>query len=218
MDPKIPTYSPVCMIYSQLSLAELRDILHQYSGREAETKYGPLRIIRAKDEKGEWRDTNRTITLVKEDLYNTLVQEGFHKPIRSPGRPDVDFRIVPYEIRPNNLPGEGLKKDLFIRIPPTLTLTTKDIETILNGKMSTLVEFGLLKSTDYAIRIPLRNKDRATDAIKGSCFLTFTDEVSHQTAALIKAVIDDTYWGESPETFHCFWAREQKKTKKQSQV
>ena len=207
---EIPTYSPVCMIYSQLNLRELEQILASYA--TSENSYGPLRIIRAKDEFGNYRDTNRTIAVISENLFHTLIDNGLYKPVRSEDRPSCDFRIVPYEIRENNLPKAGSKKDLFIRLPMSLNLMTKDLENMLNEKMAPFVRFGIIRADQYAIKIPLRNKSRETGQAHGSCFLTFKDNVSEHTAALIKAVIDDTYWDNTQETFHCFWARENPNT------
>lgn len=202
----IPVYSPVCMIYSQMSLKELEELFEHYGDNGSE--HGPLRIVRAKDDSGQWRDTNRTIVLISNKFYNTLMDEGLYMSVRTPGRPDYDFRIVPYEIRDNNLPKEGMKKDLFIRIPNSLEMSSSDVEGVIHGKMANLVEFGVISADQYSIKIPLRNKDRSSGIVHGSCFVAFADSVSDQQAALVKAVIDDTFWGDHDETFNCYWARE----------
>lgn len=204
----IPAYSPVCMIYSQLSLKELEELFQHFGDNGSE--HGPLRIVRAKDDSGHWRDTNRTIILVSKRLYDRLMDEGLYKSVRSPGRPVYDFRIVPYEIRDNNLPKEGMKKDLFIRIPNSLEMSSGDVESIIKDKMADLVKFRVISEDQFSVKIPLRNKDRSSGVVHGSCFLAFADSVSNHQAALVKAVIDDTFWGEHDETFNCYWAREQK--------
>ncbi len=208
----IPAYSPVCMIYSQFSLKELEELFQHFGDNGSE--HGPLRIVRAKDDSGHWRDTNRTIILVSKKLYNALMDEGLYKSVRTPGRPVYDFRIVPYEIRDNNLPKEGMKKDLFIRIPNSLEMSSADVEAIIHEKMADLVKFGVVSADQYSIKIPLRNKDRSSGIVHGSCFLAFGEGVNDQQAALVKAVIDDTFWGEHEETFNCYWAREQKEKEK----
>lgn len=209
-----PSYSPVCMIYSQSSLSDLEDIFMNY-GDEGQ-HHGPLKIIRARDESGRWRDTNRTIALVDEFLFDALVKDGLYKPARTPGRPNWDFRIVPYEVRESNLPKEGFKKDLFIRLPKNITLSTKEVEETIAAKMEPLVKFGVLGEKQWSIKIPLRNKSRESGEAHSSCFLAFTNDVPDQTAAMVKAVIDDTYWGSHDETFHCFWARERQEKEKKA--
>lgn len=211
----IPVYSPVCMVYSQMSLKELEELFEHFGDNGSD--HGPLRIVRAKDESGNWRDTNRTIVLMSERLYDSLIKEGLYKPVRTPGRPAYDFRIVPYEIRDNNLPKEGMKKDLFIRIPNNLELTSGNVEDVINGKMVDLVKFGVINANQYSVKIPLRNKDRSSGLVHGSCFLAFDSSVSDYTAALVKAVVDDTFWGQHEETFNCFWAREQQEKEKPSE-
>lgn len=203
----IPEYSPVCMIYSQQSLSELEGLFKHFGDHGDE--HDSLRIIRAKDDQGKWRDTNRTIVLISERLYNQLMSKGFYKPVRSGDRTGWDFRLVPYEVRQSNLPKEGSKKDLFIRIPADFEMSNSEVEAFIKAKMAPLVKFGVIHDDQFSVKVPLRNKDRANDLVHGSCFLTFVDEVSEHTAALIKAVIDDTLWHDDATTFHCFWARAQ---------
>ena len=210
----IPAYSPVCMIYSQMSLKELEDLFEHFGDNGSE--HGPLRIVRVKDESGHWRDTNRTIVLITPRLFNEFINEGLYKAVRTPGRPAYDFRVVPYEIRENNLPKEGMKKDLFIRIPNTLQMSSGDVEGVINDKMADVVKFGVISAEQYSIKIPLRNKDRSTGIVHGSCFIAFAESVSDQQTALVKAVIDDTFWGDHEDTFNCYWAREQKEKEKPS--
>jgi hypothetical protein len=207
-------YSPVCMIYSQLSLKEIEDVFRQYGDNG--TQHGPLRVVRSKKEDGTWQDTNRTIVLVTEKLFNSLIEDGLDKPVKTSGRSALDFRIVPYQVRDSNLPREGLKKDLFIRLPKGHSLDIGEVMAIISAKLAPLVTFGVISANQYTIKIPLRNKDRSTGIVTSACFIAFTDDVLPEQAALVKAVIDDTFWGEqkdsllSKETFHCYWARDQK--------
>lgn len=208
-DNQPPAYSPVCMIYSEMDLATIEEVFNQ-NCQDGSCHYGALRVVRARAESGEWYQTNRTIALVDQTLFDALVNEGLYKSPRSKGRQNIDFRIVPYEIRDNNLPKDGFKKDLFIRLPTSVGVSVQEVEEIVHDKMSQLVKFGVVDSSQYGIKIPLKNKDRNSGEAYDSCFLTFSESVTPQTAALVKAVIDDTYWGARTETFHCFWAREQK--------
>lgn len=198
-------YRPVCLIYSLLPIPEIKEILGKYRG-----EYSSLRIFKHKNRNKEWVDSNRTIILISQELFENLIKAGLHKPIRDPSRPDWDFRIVPYEVRDKNLPRANAKKDFFIPIPGELGLTIRNVENIINDKMEPLINFNVIGKEQFSVKIPQRSRSRTSGKIHGSCFLTFNDEVSEKTAALVKAVIDDTYWGESSYTFHCFWARQNK--------
>ena len=207
-----PNYSPVVMIYSQLTLGQIEDVFDRYGPKGgACDNYGVLRVVRVRDERTkELKDTNRTICVMSKELFDALISRNLHMPLRSPDRPNVDFRIVPYEVRVNNLPQEGLKKDFFIRLPRDSAFTGDDIEVIIKDKMDPLVKFGVIRPNQFKVFIPLRNKDRQTGRVQGSFFLMFTDDVTAITAAMIKAVIDDTYWDQNKATFNCYWARDVK--------
>ena len=200
-------YSPICMVYSKMTLKEIEVLFTSVGG--SASAYGTMRIVRVKDPKGTWQDTNRTIVLINEPLYNTLIDLGYDKPVRSPDRPNTDFRIVPYGVRESNLPKEGLKKDLFIRIPKESSFTVQEVHKTIEDKLQPLVNFGVLAANDYRVNIPLRNMNRETGVVSGSCFLSFSPSVTPTQAAQVKAVIDDTYWSDG-ETFNCYWARDTK--------
>lgn len=211
MDGAIPTYFPVCVIYSQLSLGELEELFGHYGDDGFE--HGGLRIVRIRDENGHWRDTNRTIVLVSKKLFDNFMADGLYKPVKTPGRPIFDFRIVPYEVRKSNLPKVGFRKDLFVRLPKNQVMRASDVEAIIQNKISPLVKFGIITADQYSIKFPLRNKDRASGFVRGSCFIAFNESVSENQAALVKVVIDDTTWGNSEEIFRCYWARDQRPPK-----
>lgn len=198
-------YSPICMVYSKMTLKDIEDLFTSVGG--GDRNYGTMRIVRVKDPKGTWQDTNRTIVLISEVLYDQLIKMGYDKPVRSPDRPNLDFRIVPYGVRESNLPKEGLKKDLFIRIPKESNFTADDVRKTILDKLQPLVKLNIMAVDDYRVNIPLRNMNRETGLVTGSCFLSFSPSVTSTQAAQVKAVIDDTYWPDG-QTFNCYWARD----------
>jgi hypothetical protein len=193
------------MIYSLASLQELEDVLAQYGDKGSE--HGPMRIVRTKDESGYWRDSNRTIVVLSKYIFDNLMRDGLWKPFKAHGRPAFDFRVVPYEVRENNLPGAGFKSDLFIRLPKDSNFSVKEVEEIIHQKMQPLVKFGVIGADDFKVKVPLKSRSRSTGEAFGSCFIAFESHVSDHTAALVKAAIDDTYWGDSDKVFRCFWSR-----------
>lgn len=195
------------MIYSELSLSQIEAILNRYGSAD---DFSSLRIIRNRDQGGEWRDTNRTVVLISPRLYDQLIRANFHRPTRSAGRPPYDLRLIPYQIRDTNLPKDGQKKDLFVRIPEEVHLSSTDVEAIINAKMNAITTFGLLGDNDYTVKIPLRSKNRTTDQVSGASFIAFGPTVTVEAAAQVKAIIDDTFWGDTPHRFNCYWALEQK--------
>jgi hypothetical protein len=92
-------------------------------------------------------------------------------------------------------------------------MRASDVEAIIQNKISPLVKFGIITADQYSIKFPLRNKDRASGFVRGSCFIAFNESVSENQAALVKVVIDDTTWGNSEEIFRCYWARDQRPPK-----
>lgn len=200
MDSSCPIYSPVCMIYSGLTLDEIIEVFKRYGAESSD--FGPLRIVRKRNERDVLEQTNQTIALISKKLFERLIEGNLHLPCRSHDREPIDFRIVPYEIR-----SKGENKDLFVRIPPKLEVSNDTLTRIVEEKMSSLLYFGVIKQNQYKIKIPLRNKNRSTGMITGSFFITFDDEVTYDQAAAIKAVIDDTPWNEE-YIFRCFWSKE----------
>lgn len=200
MDSSCPIYSPVCMIYSALTLDEIVEVFKRYGAEDLD--YGPLRIVRRRNKKDIVEQTNQTIALISKKLFENLIEGNLHLPCRSEEREAIDFRIVPYEIRSKNE-----NKDLFVRIPPGIEVSNDTLEKIINEKMSSIVAFGIIKQKQYKIKIPLHNKNRLSGMITGSFFITFSEEVTYEQAASIKAVIDDTAW-DKQHSFRCFWSRE----------
>lgn len=203
-------YSPVCVIYSGYSLNEISQLLEEFPrNRDGKTyKFSNLKIVKSfKD--GRRVVTNRTIVLLNHNLFDCIVEKGLHLPKKDHRRQEFDFRVLPFEVSPRALPHEGHTKDFFIRVPHQVEMSQRELEHFVHTKLAPLVEYGLLQERDYHIKIPMKNNNRNESRVGKSFFIEFSPNVTAKTAALIKAVIDDTYWDESESIyFNCYWSHE----------
>lgn len=192
---------PVYMIHSKLSLLTLDDILKNFG------PVGFLRIVYDNNSK----ETNLTIAILPHEVYHSLCNEGYgdiqHGSYRK------NFRITPFILKENNLPGDGRTKTLFVPVPKILCNDDSQVIAAVEDKLSHLAEWGIIDDKSWYINVPLKSREKG--GVRSGCFISFVKTVPIESIAMVRILLTDTYWPEQPDTedrsvFRCFWARVRK--------
>jgi len=187
---------PVFLVHSNWSLKRISDFLKGFGNGNV----GSMHVDR--DRNGD--ETNRTICLVDESVYAAMVRGGYSK--------NRDFSIDRYALRPNCYPSRKHAYSFYVPLPRSFKLTETDCRQQLEGKLNELVNFGILGSDDFTVRIPQDKDGEQKEEIKPFCFITFKKNVDHDTIAIVKVVLDNTWWYSSDSTMNrelmrCYWGR-----------
>lgn len=188
---------PVFMIYSNWSLKNIQECLSNLGNGNV----GPLHIDR--DRNGE--ETNRTIGLLDESVYNGAVEAGYTG--------NSQLSISRYQLRKNSYPSREQAYSFFIPLPKNFNLSELECRQQLETRFNQFIAFQLLKAGDFKISVPLVSRD--TDHTRGFCFVSFKRSVDHDTIAITKVLLDNTWWfAASPvagehwrELLRCYWAK-----------
>ncbi len=187
---------PVFIVHSSWPITEI-DKFNRLYGEEGDF-FGPIRIDRFKGE-----ETSRTVCIFSENVYQRMLADGYGD--RKNGK---DFVIERYRLRDFNYPRAHENTNLFVQL--TKTLTTAECRSQLTEKLNALIELGILKMSDFRVKIPL--KSRETGEHVGAAFITFEKGVNVDAIALTRVSIHDSHWhiGDSGfELVNCFYVRDQ---------
>lgn len=189
----------MCVIHSGWCLTDLDDFL---------AGYGDVPFLKIVHDKGG-KETNRTITIISQVMYQTLCDHGYGDARVETKTPKRGFRITPYVLHPGNLPGADKTSALFVPIPKELNSNAGFLRADVVDKLEHIAECGMIVSGSWNINLPI--KSRETGEVTG-CFIMFNRDVPIETVAKIRVLITDTYWSARAEDkprhiFRCFWAR-----------
>lgn len=195
----------VAIVFSNWMLSKILEFFKDYLDC-TEADIGMAKIERFRDTKtGEMKDSNRTLILMKKEVYERAIKAGLDMP-----QPNLDFRIGHYIISENRKPPTNYTSNLYLIIPKNVT--TVEAEHSILEKMNKMVSFQMLERNDYSLTIPLES--RLTGEHKGYCYLSFTDKLSITTKILIKALLNDSFIYISSLNKLChlpvFWAKNTK--------
>lgn len=187
---------PVFLIYSQWSIQNLKEFI-QKSMRTPNARIGDIHIDR--DRSGN--ETNRTVTLMDENIYEALIEQGY-------GRRNFnyDFSIARYNLKPYHYPPANYTYNFYIPLPkdePGITGTK--VKQFLNSRLKIFSEFGLIPSNSYSIVVPLVSRE--TDEPRGTCFVMFNRAQEDPSGVVLaKVLLDNTLWFDDGTLLKCFWA------------
>jgi hypothetical protein len=193
----------VYVIYSRWILNDIRELLSSYT---EPSRIGLMHVDRDRD----GRETNRTLCLLDESVFEALVKDGYDK--------NPEFSIRKYVLRPNSYPPRGRSYSFFIPLPRTFSLSEEEVRRQIEEKMQQLVKFSILADGDYMIKV-LQSGEKTSSGGSGRrfCFISFKKEVTHDAIALAKVAIDNTWWfletdpnNRQRELFKCYWSRKRK--------
>lgn len=195
----------VAMIFSNWTLSKILNFFEDYLECE-KTDIGTSKIERFKDRRtGEFRDSNRTLILLKKSFYHKALAAGLDLP-----QPNLDFRISEYMLKDKNFPEKNYSSNLYIIIPKQVDY--QECENIIREKLSEFVKFGMLANDDYSLTIPLAS--RMTGEHRGFASIKFTANVGIKTRALIKVLLHDCFIHITSidKLYHLpvFWSKETK--------
>lgn len=189
---------PVFMIHSSWSLEQLDAFLANRGD------VGFLRIVYD----NEGKETDRTIAILPELLYDALCKEGFDR--RQYGR---GFKISQFLLNDSNMPGEGRTKTLFVPVPKNMSESDGQVIAAVVGKLDHLSEWGIIPPNSWSVNVPLKSREKG--GVRSGCFVSFKREVELERVAMTRVLLTDTYWPETEgnterPVFRCFWARDRK--------
>jgi hypothetical protein len=192
----VPDFN-VYLIHSGKSLVSIDSFLTEYGD------VGFLRVVYESDGK----ETNRTIAILPTSSYDALVKDGYGR-----SQYGKDFVITVFELKPNNYPGEGRTKTLFVPVPKELGSNDETVVGTVSDKLKHLADWDIIPQDSWSVKVPL--KSREIGGVRGGCFVSFKRDVSIHRIAMVRVLLTDTYWPEHGDderlVFRCFWARDRK--------
>ena len=201
----------IAIVFSNWALPKVYDFMTDYLNARKE-ELGMGKVERYKDKNGEMKDSNRTILLMKQSLFDRAIEAGLDLQ-----QPDLDFKIAEFIITDKYYPSEKQTHNLFIQIPKNLSST--ECEILIKEKMDVFSKFCLINNTDYSIRIPLNS--RITGEHRGFALLNFKDNVDIRTRVYIKVLLHNSFLyflGNDLCYLPVFWAKKRSYVEKQYQI
>ena len=195
----------VAIVFSNWTLSKIVEFFRDYLECK-EDDIGITKIERFRDRKsGEMKDSNRTLILIKKELYNKAIEAGLNIP-----QPNLDFRISEYIIKDKSKPAENYTSNLYLIIPKNVTI--EEAEYSIMQKLNRMVSFEMLNKEDFSLKIPLQS--RLTGEHRGFAYLSFSINVDLVTKIFIKALLHDSfmYIQSIDKLYHlpAFWAKDTK--------
>jgi len=152
-------YPVIYIIYSNWSIEKI----NQFLDNIIPDCVGLLKILY--DSNGN--ETNKTISVVKEELYDRLVTMG-HNTFSY----ELDFKIKKYKLGEFLLPPPDKSNNLFI--PTIKKVTELYVTDIINSKLIALANVGIIEQNSWIIKCP--KISRKTGIVKQGCFIFFKNE------------------------------------------
>lgn len=184
---------PIYIIYSSWSLEKMKNFLLGF----LPDSISFMKIIYD----CQYNETNKTIVVLKEELYNILINQGY-----GITRFEIDFKIKKYKFNDNILPYDD-NTNLFI---PVIKKTTESIvTTIINNKLEELAKFKIIPEKSWRIKCPINSRE--TGQIKLGCFIFFKPEITNSNISVVKFLLNNTYWDDNEDKKYdnivkCYWA------------
>ena len=191
------------IIYSKWSLSRIDRELSLFG------KIGLLRIIC-----DGGKETNRTLALLEDNVYNKLSAKGYTDKKMNRG-----FSISKFNEKAFELPSKGFTRNLFVCVPEIFR--KDDIKTIdiIDDKLKHLVEWDILPKDSWHVNAILKSREKGS--ISSGCFIVFNNDINLITIAKVKILITDNFWPAisldiEREQFKCLWAFDSSKKKDQN--
>lgn len=187
-------YPVIYIIYSNWSIEKISQFLDTIQPGCV----GLLKILH--DNNGN--ETNKTITVIKENLYDKLVDMG-HNTFSY----ELDFKIKKYKLGDFLLPPPDKSNNLFI--PTIKKVTELYVTDIIDSKLTALSTVGIIEPNTWVIKCPKISRD--TGIVKQGCFIFFKNVPIHNIAT-VRFLINNTFWDDNEEKKYdnmikCHWAK-----------
>lgn len=170
----------VVVVFSDNSLKEIFIFIKGYLDVQL-SDIGIARIEKYKTKDGMYKESNRTILLVKRCVLDKAIECGLDKP-----QPGLDnFRITEFKLSDKHFPKENHKANIYLNFPKEINY--EDITVQIKDYLEIMKNFGVIKY-DYNIKIPLESRERGTH--KGIGYINFTkDELVSRS--LVRLLLQD---------------------------
>jgi hypothetical protein len=190
------------IIYSKWSLSRI--------ARELEI-YGGIGLLRIVCDSG--KETNRTLALLEDDVYDKLSDKGYTSKKSNKG-----FNIAKFNEKALDLPSKNFTKNLFVPVPEIFRKDDMKTIDIIDDKLKHLVEWDVLPKNSWYVNAILKSREKG--AISSGCFIVFDNEIEIGTIAKVKMLITDNFWPAvsediEREQFKCLWARKKEHKKEE---
>lgn len=193
------SYVPV-LILSNWSIQKIYDFLEDYLNA-CKSDILAYKIEKYRTHRGEFRDSNRTILIIKKSIYDLAMKEKLDIQ-----QPRLDFILLEYKPDGNLYPYEGYSSNLFIKINPNISV--KEIENLIDNSLALFIKAGFIKPDSYTLSIPLHS--RVTGEHRGFAICNFNDSVDVQKRILIKSFLHNINIIDINKNVQVFWARKRK--------
>jgi hypothetical protein len=188
MNTEIPKY-PLFIVYSRKSVDYITNFLGNYGALGHDGVYG---VHVCYDMNGN--ETNRSLVLCEEDIYEDLVAQGYEKTDqRLPNRQN-EFLIDRYRFFPDNHhPKNEQTYNFFIKLPPVTHPAFTDCKAShfvsqLERVLNELVRAKVLPDHGYHLNVPMES--RTTGKHRGVAYVTFDKNVDRNAIAAARVYID----------------------------
>lgn len=208
-----------------MTVEAIREFLYDYGiGRDG---IGSMHV----DVTREGSETDRTICLLDESIYDALIREGFGRtPQSADKRRRDDFTISLYHFKPeSSTPAPGHTYNFFIQLPKLegrepdradprsgtaiqrVSMKANTLQKQLGDAVEELIKFGLIPGESVELKVPFTS--RTTGDSKGVAYVTFANNVPRENIAAARVILDKSIvWGSGnvPYRIKCVYAREMK--------
>jgi len=201
------TNSCVYLIHSNRALSELESFITKKCSSVRNEDLGFMHIVWDGNE-----ETCRTVVLMKKKIYDSLVEQGYGKRIKT-----HNFYIVPYILGKNNFPRSTHEYKFFIPLPRELSV--KECRDQLSNTFVIMTEFGILPQDSYNIDIPVPSRQGTKH--KGRSYISFDKNVVREVDIVFAKVLIDGYsWyrqskdDTQTQRLKCRWYKKNQKSRK----
>lgn len=208
--------SQLCIVFSSAPLTAIYNAVAEAVGNDDSVGYARIVFDR------NGKETNRTLVLVSANTWRQLENAGLADEGES-------IRFAPYKILEGNLPKETQSDSLCLLVPESFQKQPvfAEVDKIIAEKLEHLALWGILPSNSWKVSVTLTSREKGE--VGKRCFISFDDTVSLEQRAIVRLLLNDTYWAseddsvneelagkvdidlDSPPILKCFWAFPQKK-------
>jgi hypothetical protein len=191
----------IYLIYSNHTLRYLDNLFKDYG------TIGYMKVVHVfNKELNKREETNRTLAIFSLETYQKMCADGLDGPNN---RLREKVKVLPYKLNQRDYPKHETR-DLFVPVPNAVS-DELFVKSALHDKLEHYTEWNVIPKGCWELDVVVSSRQLGT--LKGGCIIRFAQDVNLDQIALVKVLLDDTFWPESenPEEtaiMRCNWARE----------
>ena len=165
-------------------------------------------------------ETDRTLMILPDETFDSLVEDGFgftDRKLKGSSKP-AGLRIAPYILREEQEHDD--EPTLFVPAPREHCDSAVAVETVVDNKLQALASCAIIPENSWRFETPSRSREAGD--VKSGTFIMFSDDVERDRIAMVRILINDTYWPvledqEAASVFRCYWARSRTEVPKRTE-